>query len=98
MSRVLIVGATRGLGAALVRQYAKHNWTVYATSRSANPDTAAFPSQTKWLKEVDCAKSDVGDTIARHPYLNPFDQSVNDPLDVAVRGASPPWKRLAMRR
>ncbi|KAK3394058.1 oxidoreductase [Podospora didyma] len=84
MPRILIVGATRGLGAALVYRYAKHDWSVYATARSSKPDTASFPPQTKWLKEVDCAKSDVGDTIARHAYLNPFDQSVNDPLDVAV--------------
>lgn len=31
----LVVGATRGLGASLARQYAESGWTVYGTARSS---------------------------------------------------------------
>ncbi|EON99636.1 putative short chain dehydrogenase reductase family superfamily protein [Phaeoacremonium minimum UCRPA7] len=62
MAPVLIVGATRGLGAELTKQYAKQGKTVYGTARSeAAPKD--FPESVKWLPNVDLTKKDVGDTV-----------------------------------
>jgi short-subunit dehydrogenase len=62
---VLIVGATRGLGAELAKQYANQGQSVYATSRSASPpDSDKFPSSIKWLTDIDLMQKDVGDKIA----------------------------------
>lgn len=64
MASILIVGATRGLGASLVNQYAnKSGNTVYGTTRSSEgPDN--FPDQVKWLPEIDLTQSDVGNKLA----------------------------------
>ena len=82
MAPVLIVGATRGLGAELTKQYAKQGKTVYGTARSeATPK--GFPDSVKWLPNVDLTKKDVGDTlvsllggaqplesvVCQHPFL-----------------------------
>ncbi|KAG6003122.1 hypothetical protein E4U21_002320 [Claviceps maximensis] len=68
MSSILIVGATRGLGASLVRRYLleemdpDHRNTVYGTARSSSrPD--GFPDRVKWLTGVDLMKDSVGDDI-----------------------------------
>ncbi|KAK3693754.1 oxidoreductase [Podospora appendiculata] len=63
MLRVLIVGASRGLGASLAKQYAaKDGTTVYGTARSdSSPE--GFPESIKWLSGVDLMKPDVGDSI-----------------------------------
>ncbi|KAJ6536439.1 oxidoreductase [Mycena vulgaris] len=45
MPTILIVGATRGLGASLAAAYAAADSTVYATSRSASPPAAPRPRQ-----------------------------------------------------
>ena len=42
MPTVMITGASRGLGAEMVRQYAAAGWDVIACSRK--PDVAAFPT------------------------------------------------------
>ncbi|KAF6795921.1 short chain dehydrogenase reductase family superfamily [Colletotrichum sojae] len=63
MSPVLIVGATRGLGASLAKQYAaKSGTTVYGTTRSsAGPDDS--PAGVKWLPDVDLMDSNVGNHL-----------------------------------
>jgi NAD(P)-dependent dehydrogenase (short-subunit alcohol dehydrogenase family) len=63
MPSVLIVSATRGLGASLAKHYvAQDDTTVYGTSRSnSNPDN--FPSEVKWLSGVDLTSAKVGDNI-----------------------------------
>ena len=63
MSPVLVIGATRGLGASLTKQYAAQpGCTVYGTTRSAGaPD--GFPEHVKWLPGVDLMNSDVGDNL-----------------------------------
>ena len=42
MPTVFIIGASRGLGLGLVRQYISNGWTVHATVRTA-AHTSAFP-------------------------------------------------------
>ncbi|TDZ21173.1 putative oxidoreductase [Colletotrichum orbiculare MAFF 240422] len=63
MSPILIVGATRGLGASLTKQYAERSGTtVYGTTRSEiGPD--GFPESVKWLPEVDLMDAKVGDHL-----------------------------------
>jgi short-subunit dehydrogenase len=62
----LIVGATRGLGASLLKQYAKTDSVVYGTTRSKEgPKDSSFPDTVKWLPEVDLMKEDVGDKIVK---------------------------------
>ena len=61
MPNVLIVGATRGLGASLANQYASHpSTTVYGTSRSAEPPTKAYRKGIKWVKGIDLNEKGVG--------------------------------------
>ncbi|CAK7212687.1 hypothetical protein SBRCBS47491_001551 [Sporothrix bragantina] len=65
MPSILIVGATRGLGASLVKKYAEAGWTVYGTTRSAEgPKAGDFLSGTKWVPNVDLTRKTVGATIA----------------------------------
>lgn len=81
MVSVLIVGATRGLGASLTKQYAsKSSNTVLGTARSTSAPKD-LPESVKWLHEVDLTKSNVGDKITS--------QLENQkPLDVVVRTRS----------
>ncbi|CAK7200409.1 hypothetical protein SEUCBS139899_003104 [Sporothrix eucalyptigena] len=81
MSSVLIVGATRGLGASLVKKYAAAGWTVYGTTRSAEgPKDGDFPASVKWVPSVDLTTKSVGTTIAGF-----FDRS--KPLDAVIISA-----------
>ncbi|KAH6651875.1 oxidoreductase [Truncatella angustata] len=65
MPSILIVGATRGLGAELVKQYASQgDNTVYATSRSQSKPEG-FPDVVKWVSNIDLANSNVGDELAK---------------------------------
>lgn len=64
MVSVLIVGATRGLGASLVKRYASQaDSTVFATSRSSSAP-GGFPSSVQWLHDIDLMKPSVGDDLA----------------------------------
>lgn len=61
---VLIVGATRGLGAALTKLYGAQGGPVYATTRSAEPPGSPdLPANVKWLTGIDLMSRDVGDKI-----------------------------------
>jgi NAD(P)-dependent dehydrogenase (short-subunit alcohol dehydrogenase family) len=62
MSNILIVGATRGLGASLANQYASHpNTTVYGTTRSAEPPKGkGHDEKIKWAMGIDLNQPDVG--------------------------------------
>jgi NAD(P)-dependent dehydrogenase (short-subunit alcohol dehydrogenase family) len=67
MPNVLIVGATRGLGCALIDYYAaKPDTTVYATSRQASPPENVAPSakNVKWIPKIDLMKSTCGKDLA----------------------------------
>ncbi|KAH6981885.1 hypothetical protein BKA56DRAFT_584715 [Ilyonectria sp. MPI-CAGE-AT-0026] len=63
MSLVLIVGATRGLGASLVKQHVARGNTVYGTMRST-PSPEGFPTQVKWLPGIDLMDPQVGEKLA----------------------------------
>ena len=80
MSRVLIVGATRGLGARLARQSASRpDVSVYGTTRSgSNGAPKDFPDSVRWLTGIDLMDSAVWDTL-----VSQLPDS-NSPLSVAV--------------
>lgn len=81
---VLVIGATRGLGAALVKQYASQSSAkVYATTRSdAGP--SGFSEDIEWLTEIDLMNSSVGDTL-----VDKLKAKTKAPLDVVVSPAPP---------
>ncbi|EHY58079.1 hypothetical protein HRR83_005063 [Exophiala dermatitidis] len=65
MPSVLIVGATRGLGKALVSYYANHlSYTVYATSRSSNAPSDLQGENVSWITNIDLSKSSCGHDLA----------------------------------
>lgn len=77
MVSVLIVGATRGLGASLTKQYAAQGFnTVYATSRS-DSGSKDFPDSVNWLTNIDLTKSNVGNQLAKQ-------LEGKKPLDIVV--------------
>ncbi|KAI1472504.1 oxidoreductase [Daldinia caldariorum] len=80
MSSVLVVGATRGLGAALVKEYASNPDTMtYATTRSeATPD--GFPDSVKWLSGIDLTNQNVGDNLSNQ-------LKGEKPLDIVIINA-----------
>ena len=62
MRNVLVIGGTRGLGAALVAHYAKQpDTTVYATSRKDAPEQK--PANVHYLTDIDLTKPDCGKKI-----------------------------------
>lgn len=62
MPNILIIGATRGLGASLANAYAsKPNTTVFGTTRQdVAPTGKGFDEKIVWVKNVDVADSGVG--------------------------------------
>lgn len=78
MVSVLIVGATRGLGASLAKQYASQaSNIVFGTARSASPPENS-PKGVTWLHNVDLMQPDVGEKL-----VGQFE--TKKPLDVVVR-------------
>jgi NAD(P)-dependent dehydrogenase (short-subunit alcohol dehydrogenase family) len=64
MPNILIIGATRGLGASLVNQYARQEGTiVYGTTRSAEPPKKGLDERIVWVKSVDVSERDVGERL-----------------------------------
>lgn len=63
MRNVLVVGGTRGLGAALVEYHARQSDThVYATSRKSAPASSA--TNVTWITNIDLTQPDCGQAIA----------------------------------
>jgi short-subunit dehydrogenase len=61
-TKILIVGATRGLGASLANLYSKNPSNhVFGTSRSPSPPSSQ--SKITWLTGIDVSASDVGQNI-----------------------------------
>lgn len=63
MPTVLVVGATRGLGLELAKQYAERRNTVYGTARSSKPEDA--PSKINWIDGIDVAEEPAGSKLAK---------------------------------
>ena len=63
MPSILIVGASRGLGAELAKQYASNN-TVFATSRSDKPPEAT--KNIQYIPNIDVAQENAGQKLASH--------------------------------
>lgn len=63
MPTVLIVGATRGLGASLAKLYAvKQDHTVFGTSRnSSGPND--FPAKIEWITNIDLMQESCGNNL-----------------------------------
>ncbi len=77
MSNVLIVGASRGLGASLVNEYAANGKnSIYATSRSAKPP--ASTEQVKYIPGIDIAKETAGQELVSHM------KSLGATLDIVI--------------
>jgi NAD(P)-dependent dehydrogenase (short-subunit alcohol dehydrogenase family) len=65
-STALIIGASQGLGASLVRQYAKRlsPSNVFATIRESAPSSDdLFPKGVNVIANVDVSKKDCGDKV-----------------------------------
>ncbi|KAI1764394.1 oxidoreductase [Hypoxylon sp. FL1150] len=62
MASALIIGATRGLGASLVKEYAANSTSVFATTRS-DIAPSGFPDGVKWLSDIDLTRSNVGENL-----------------------------------
>lgn len=76
---ILIIGATRGLGASLARQYAQQGKTVHGTTRSSQgTGSSDFPDSVKWIPSIDLMREEAGDRIAGH-------LQGREPLDTVVR-------------
>ncbi|KAH7265328.1 uncharacterized protein BKA55DRAFT_558639 [Fusarium redolens] len=64
MAVILIVGATRGLGASITKKYVeKSENTVYGTTRSSEGPKDS-PAEVKWLSNIDLMQSNVGQKLA----------------------------------
>ncbi|KAL4949000.1 hypothetical protein BDW69DRAFT_188744 [Aspergillus filifer] len=62
-TNILIIGATRGLGASLRTLYASNPSThVFATSRSGKKPESS-QSNISWIPNIDLTKSDVGNSL-----------------------------------
>ncbi|KAJ6506968.1 hypothetical protein C8R45DRAFT_1176535 [Mycena sanguinolenta] len=64
MPTTLIVGATRGLGAALALGYAHAGHTVYATARAASPPTSPAHPHITWIPSIDISTESAGPALA----------------------------------
>ncbi|KAI9895060.1 MAG: hypothetical protein M1814_000285 [Vezdaea aestivalis] len=75
MARTLVIGATRGLGASLVRHYDASKHQVWGTSRSSSAPSG-FPSGISWIGGVDVGEEYAGLTIAKALDKPPLDNVI----------------------
>ena len=61
MPNVLVVGATRGLGSELAKQYVEKEYSAYGTARSGPPKDGQ--SNVQWISGVDIGQENAGKTI-----------------------------------
>ncbi|KAJ3145861.1 hypothetical protein HDU86_000628 [Geranomyces michiganensis] len=77
--KVLIVGATRGLGASLASAYADKGNTVYATARASS--SATNLPNVQWISNIDLTDRHVGSTLVS--ALEEL-KSLPKPFDVVI--------------
>jgi len=66
MPNVLVVGASRGLGASLMKAYAAHGSSVYATSRSAT--APASTEHVTYIPGIDVSEETAGQELVSHVH------------------------------
>ena len=64
-NNILILGATRGLGASLRKLYASKPSTksVFATARASFPPESSTESRVSWIPNIDVSQPDVGQKL-----------------------------------
>lgn len=64
-NNILILGATRGLGASLRKLYASKPSTksVFATARAGSPPENSTESRVSWVPNIDISQPDVGQKL-----------------------------------
>lgn len=64
-NNILILGATRGLGASLRKLYASKSSTksVFATARAGSPPESSTESRVSWIPNIDVSHPDVGQKL-----------------------------------
>jgi short-subunit dehydrogenase len=76
MPSILIIGASRGLGAELVKKYASSNHnTVFATSRSGKSEPPDAGSNVTWIPGIDVAEESAGSKLAA---------ACKSPIDIVI--------------
>lgn len=82
--KLLITGASRGIGLEFVRQYAKDDWRIFACSR--NPDSAKELQQLAGLHKgsVSLHALDVGDSNQIRQLASTLS---DEPLDLLINNA-----------
>jgi len=65
MPNILIIGATRGLGASLANAYAKAEGNVvYGTTRSSSgPSSSSLSKDIRWVPSIDATNPEIGETL-----------------------------------
>jgi NAD(P)-dependent dehydrogenase (short-subunit alcohol dehydrogenase family) len=89
MPSVLIIGATRGLGASLAKLYAADPKNiVYGTTRKESaPSAEDLSKRITWLRNIDVSKEDVGDRTVKDLVKHRDNSGTNErslTLDVVV--------------
>ncbi|KAI9824560.1 MAG: hypothetical protein M1832_001649 [Thelocarpon impressellum] len=80
MVKVLVVGASRGLGASVAERYARAEGNqVFATTRAASAPAGSGGKNTTWITAVDVAAPTVGQTL-----VSALQQHENAVLDIVV--------------
>ncbi|GME43004.1 putative short chain dehydrogenase reductase family superfamily [Neofusicoccum parvum] len=77
---ILIVGATRGLGASLAQEYTQKGATVFGTARASTAPST--PSNATWLTDIDVSKPDVGSTL-----VSSYKSHTTAPIDILIISA-----------
>lgn len=97
MSAVLIIGATRGLGAELVKYYASSGSTaVFCTSRSSTPPSSPSGPNIHWIPSIDLTNPSCGTSLS--DYLTTHHPSTKLTTTIITAGffatetlSSPSW-------
>ena len=63
MPTVMIIGASRGIGLELVRQFATDGWRVHATTRT--PDRRGWPAAAKPDAGITARNVSIGNSALR---------------------------------